>query len=345
MDEELFVKELETAIDMEECEMPAKKQKQGDPSDISLNYKGRDLQWRIRFSQGSTFKSFMENVKEILPECALEIVHSGPFNGISVESIDPSRISLLQGRLSAKVKVRDAGCGYTFCVRMATVISSLKSIAPSYFVDIWSEVGSTDIVIYIYEPKARTPPQKFVLKTLAKQQETLDLEGMQYDILTEMDLQNFRNVIKTAKEHRADCIEIAVYSVPRELSVASNGFSDSTSQHLLVLSYAGDEAQCEICYPSVTEEDSNKDGPTYIKAIDAQYDENSFTEKENLKLLYKGSFGCESIAPFIKSVERHALTLRMASNQPLIIDHPIGSSPLTNNVDGDFLRLILAPRS
>jgi hypothetical protein len=311
-----------------------------DPSAMPMRRMGEDVEWCLRFPQGSTFKSFMENIKEILPECALEVCHDGPFQGISVESIDPGRICLLQGRLSGRVRVRDASRSYAFCVRMATVLSCLRSIAPSYFVDVWNPVDSTDIVIHIYEPRVGVHAPRFRIKTLAKQQDTCELQGMQFDLFVEVDLQTFRNAVKTARDHRADCIEIAVFTP------SAPSPDPALATHFFVISYEGDEAQCEYAYQSTTElSEGDEDTPPVIKATEAnsrEFDE--LPPKEDLRPLYRGRFSCDCIAQFIKSLERHALTLRMANNKPLVLDHPIGSGAVGNG-DGDYLRLIVAPRA
>ena len=72
---------------------------------------------------------------------------------------------------------------------------------------------------------------RFRIKTLAKQQDTCELQGMKFDLFVEVDLQTFRNAVKTARDHRADCIEIAVYTP------AHPSPDPALSTHFFVISY------------------------------------------------------------------------------------------------------------
>jgi hypothetical protein len=300
--------------------------------------------WFMRFAQGSTYKTFMDSVASVLPECAFQVVDTPEFKGIAVENIDSTRACLLQGRLSGQVRTTEKA-PQTFCVRMSTMMSCLRSIAPSYFVELWSMRDSTDVWLHIYEPRIGTHVPTFRIKTLARTQDCCSLEPLDYSIFIELDLQVFRNTIKTAREHKADTFTISVYT-PRATSVGGNNGSVT---NYFVISYEGEEVSASYPYESTTEttEDDEDGSPLVIKATDSSTpDFQKLPPLDELETVFTGKFGSESVAGFIKGLDRHALTLRLGPNRPIVLDMPLGSNVSFGGSDGtDYLKFIVAPRA
>lgn len=305
--------------------------------------RGQKIQWAIKFAQGNTFKTFMENIASVLGECAFQVVNTPKFKGLVVEFIDPQRVCMLQGRLSGQVETLDEIPRF-FCVRMQPVLAFLRNITPSFFVEIWSPVDSTDIVIHLYEPRIGTHFPKCTFRTLAKNQDSYQLEGQEFDIFCEIDLQTFRTAIKTAKDHHADTICITVYTPKRNPDEPTN-----LRTHFFVISYEGEEVSSQFPYQSTTEinEDESEDSPQIIKATEAANREfEELPPETDLNMIYQGRFGCDSIANFVKSLDRACLTLHLGNNKPMLLDYPLGSSMSSSSSEGgDYIRFICAPRS
>lgn len=309
---------------------------------------GEEVQWSVRFAQGSAFKMFVENIISVLVECTFQVVKTPDFQGLVVESIDATRVCLLQGRLSGQVHTLEPA-PQTFCVKMAPMLSFLRSISPSFFVDLWCPKNSTDVVVKLFEPKIGTHAPSCRIRTLAVPQESCQLEGLVFSIFCEIDLQTFRTTIKTAKDHHADSITISVYK-PKRYAPAEVG-ARRLRTHFLVISYSGTDASCEFPYQSTTEisDTDDEDGPQIIKATEAAEREfEALPPKNELDLVYESNFGCESIANFVKTLDRSCLTIRLGSNSPLLLDYPLGSSSCVAakgvKGGGDYIRFICAPR-
>ena len=315
----------------------------GKRTDCGFDRRGNDdVQWRLRISQANTFKTFMENIASVLGECAFQVVHTPDFQGISVESIDPTRVCLLQGRLSGDVFTAD-NVPATFCVRMPPLLAFLRSISPSFFVDMWCAKGATDVSILLFEPLIGTHQPLCHIKTLAKSQETCQLDELEFDIFVEIELQIFRTTIKTARDHHADAIKIAVYTPKR-----AEGFSSGLRTHIFVISYEGDETSCEFPFQSSTEmTDDEEDGPTIIKASETTNREfDVLPPLSERNVIYEGKFGCEPINNFVKNLERTNLTISLGKDRPLLLEYPLGSSIGMSSKEGkDYIRFICAPRS
>lgn len=310
------------------------------PANDPLKHKEDDLLWVARFPQASTFKIFMDSINSVMVDCSFQIVDTEDFKGVAVECLDLSQTCLLQGRLSAQVFKSEENT-QVFCVRMANIMNSLRSIAPSYFVEMWCLKGSTEVWLQIYEPRVGSHRPTFQICTLDKNNEICCLENTEYDIFVEIDMKILQNTLKTAKDHRAEAITIGVYSQTE---------SENRCVSYFILSYSGDEVKATITVgQSITEiAENDSDGmPLVIKASEPKtLDEKQTPQKTDLKTCFENTFGCQNIMDFIKSLDRQTLTLRLKQDRPLILDYPLGSSiSLGDSETRDFLKYIIAPRS
>jgi hypothetical protein len=189
--------------------------------------------WQARFAQCVTFKTFVENISNVLPEGYFSIVKRDDFQGIETDSMDPSRIALVQGRLTAMIDGELNDTNAHFCIKMQNVLTCLRNAHAQHFLDLSRPDSSTDIVLHVYEPDVNSYTPTFKLRTLAKDADSIRLQVMDYRMLIEIDLQTFRNAIKTAKDHKTDTVDIRVLT-PKVRS----GRRTTT---FFVIKYASDE--------------------------------------------------------------------------------------------------------
>jgi len=313
-------------------DQPAPKRRCGTPTEPS--------DWKVTFAQSVLLRTFCENVGNILTECYFEVVHSKDpdgFSGLSVESIDQGRVCLVQARLSGQVMVSpQAPEGPRgFCVRMSNLTSSLKSGHACHFVDLWQPARSSDVAFRIYEPNVSNGSQEFTLRTLAKGNDCQGLNGLEYNLFVEIDLETFRGAIRMAKEHKADVLSLAVYT-PKD-----KGPPGSPVVSFFVISYDADEVSAKFPYPSSTESEVHVDGkPTVIRANDAaSMGLDGLPALEELDTVFSDRFGVEHLFHFVRGMERRELTLRLDQGKPLLLEYPMGGSSRA-----DYIRFVLAPK-
>jgi hypothetical protein len=298
-------------------------------------------EWRARFAQCVMLKAFCDNISNILAECYFEVIFNDDpeaFSGFSVESIDANRACIVQGRLSGQVTVRDSSQTQSsrgFCIRMANLISCLRSVHACHFLDVWQPRNSSDVLLKVYEPNVSNYAPEFTLKTLAKENDCQGLEGLVYNLFVEIDLDTFRNAVKTARDHKAEILKISVYQPKEDPTKPAGGPAIS----FFVIAYEGDEVSSKFPYQSSTERESEEE-PLVIRANDtASTGYEGLPPLEDLNVIFNDTFGVEHLFLFVRSMERHVITLRLGQNQPLLLDFPMGCGR------NDYIRFVLAPKT
>lgn len=281
-----------------------------------------ELEFYIRFPQPWAFKSWMEVIAGVLPEACFEVHSDEAFQGLVVESVDAARICLLQGRFETSVE-KAPGSQPSFFLRTQNLLACFKNVSAHYFVDIWRIAGQSNLEVMAFEPHVHSYTPKFSLRTLCKENDLLQLENLTYRIYVEFDLTCLRNIVKTAKEHKSDMLEIRIQV--KSCDAESVGKKKTTT--ILVLKYENDEVSSSFTYQSSSEPDAEIDGRTIIRAADACGA--TFHEmpcEVELDELYRGRFGVEYLYTFLKSMERSTINLRLSDKMPLVLEHQQGNT-------------------
>ena len=309
------------------------------PTVSSTTRKKKNYAFRCKFSQTVAFKSFFENLGNVLAEVTLEVrKEPGVFSGIIADSMDPSGVTLVHGKISGDVQLNVPMEQAIFCITIKDILDIFPNLHPQHFVELYRIEGSTDVVVHIYEPSLRATNPSIHIQTLDKTIDTLELNDMNYSYYVEVELNAFKNAMKTAKNQIADSIQFLIYEIQKETLEKSIYF---------VLRYKGVRTSVSFPYESKITLQSDAGGPTHLKAVeqdvaeqgdDASEDGSMLHDQlEELEPKYQGTFLSRYLFQFVKSMERSNITLRLASDKPLIIDYPLGCS----NTDG--LRFVLAP--
>ena len=309
---------------------------------------GPACDFRIKFTQIVAFKSFFENLGSVLSEVTLEIKNDvNGFRGLLAECMDARGIVLVLGRLAAQVQqlnVEDA----TFCMVVKNVLDLFCNIHPQHFIDLYRIKGSSDITLFVYEPGCRTTSPNMTIRTLARVNETLELGDMRYDFYVEMDLNTFKNVLKTAKAQKATQIQLCVFEEPLAGS-ASNASSSCSSEKTVwfVVKYESESTSMTVPFESrilVSQENDSLSIRAITGAADAEVggfeDWDGPTVHERLAQLqpvYSDVFNAEYLCLFVAKMDRNNITFRLAQGKPLVVEYPLGSSST------DQLRYVLAP--
>lgn len=304
--------------------------------------KRKEYDFRCRFSQTVAFKSFFENLGNVLAEVTLEVRSApGDFAGIVADSMDPSSVTLVHGKIAGQVELNVPLEQAIFCITIKDVLDIFPNIHPQHFVEIYRVRGCTDITMHIFEPSLRASNFQFRIQTLDKSIDTLELNDMHYSYYVEVELNAFKNALKTAKNQAAESIQLLIYETEEEAA------EQGQRSIFFVIRYRGIRTSVSFPYESKVLMRSSEDGPLQIKAIEHESSAGSedacdqgmqlHDRLEELEPTYQGSFLSRYIFQFVKSMERSNITLRLARDKPLIIDYPLGCS----STDG--LRFVLAP--
>ena len=248
---------------------------------------GEEVDWVCRFSQGQSVKDFMESIASVTAEGFFEVTASDDFSGLMTDSIDAEKAALVQGRLSADVQVSD-GENRNFVVRMRDVTTCLRNAHAQHFLKIWRPRGSSDIVLHVYEPDVNTFMPTFRIKTLDIPVNSLALQPKTYGLLVEIELHALRDAVKTAKDHKADTMEMKVLT-PK----ARTGPRLAT---FFVLACASETVASVFPFQSVTETESvDDDGqPLTVKVSDCvSGDYASLPPSSELKVLFAARFSTD----------------------------------------------------
>jgi hypothetical protein len=295
---------------------------------------GAQYDFYLRFAQSLTLKTWMDVISCVLHDCRFVVACDGAFRGISVETIDPSKICMVQARLAASDLELPFG-PRNFCIRTNHLVSSLRGATPQQFVDVWSIKDSKEVQVEAFEPNVSSFSQRTTIRELQDCEDSAGcLDSMRYEIYVEIDLTNFRNAVKAAKDHKVQTLQLAVY-VPRK----DEGMrATSRVTTFFTMRFDGDEVSSVITHQSSSEPAADGSGGTSIRATDGTACEfSAIPPEDELSVLFRERYLVEYLMHFVKAMERHTLTLRLAPGLPLLLEYPFGGG------SENFIRFVLAP--
>ena len=292
----------------------------------------REPGFRARFSQCVAFKNFAQNVGNVLEDGFFKLVKTADFEGLEVEGIDAMHICLVKGRLEGAVELPDGVDSLSLCVPMPKLLTCLPSAHPQHFLELSGDRDGSELRLRIFEPDVRSYCSSFVLRTHAKEMPRVDLEDMSYAFYVEMDLAVFKTAVKTARDQRAESTSFTVLE-PR-------GGKDVQSTVYFVIRSPAEGVESSFLFQSTTEKEEGGEGqPRSIRAYEAPAgDAAPMPAPEDLDTRYASDFSTDYLFKFVTSMERHAVTLRLAQKLPLVVEYPLGCE--TKN----FLRFVLAAK-
>lgn len=326
---------------------PSKKRKlvpvqdDGEATDIDAAAAGsrkkqrwKSDEFKLTFTNPQSLKTLVDIVSNILTECHFQVrpgADDGDFVGIVVDSIDNKMVCMITARLTCQVE----GSEGVFCVRMSTLNMLLRSVQPHMCMDISRESGNPEIRMCAYETTNDAFRSEFTINTLAREANNATLDDIVYEYTVEIDLVAFRQIVKMARDLKADDIRFVVEE-PRK--------QQSRRHTYLKVIVKADDATTLSCYHTVTEWEGDDlergaQAPATnvtIRTAEAETDASPVDASE-MEVRYSEKFSVEYLSLFLKSMERHHLTIRLSSGKPLILHYPLGN-------EESHIRFVLAPK-
>ena len=280
--------------------------------------------FKITFESTNPLRTLVDVVSNILTRIELAVVKDELFEGIHLESIDAKRVCLIVAQLACKVEGDGRG---KFCVDASTLNTCLKAVSPHYSVDISNEASTSNIIMHAYESLTRSYTTFFKFPTLVSDADPVKLTDLDYDYTIEMDLQTLRSIVRNTMQLRGNDITIRVEE-PAHASAPMR-------QTVLTILTDGNAEQRHR-FLSLTD---TKDGAACVIRTE-QHDEliDADAESASLKMMYEETFLAQYMAYFLKSMERHVITMRLSPAKPLILNYPLGA-------DASYICFVLEPRT
>jgi len=291
----------------------------------------------FRFPQCCVFSTWFRVVADVLQECTLTAVQDRDFTGFSSESINSTRVCVIQARASA-MSLCDLGERRSYSARSAALVSILQGVPPQLSLDVWCLRGGEELSFCIYELGVASFSQLSSIRLVDGEPGSVEglLDDLHYDIHVEMDVQQLKNSVKAAKEHKLQELEFSVRVPKQSASLLSR---ERTTVYFEV-SYSGGDVSGRHCFSSSSEPDELGEAAVVVLRAGAEETKEAPPMEvlpEGLECLYRGRFLLEHLAQFTRHLEKQQLKLHLARDRPLVVECTMGG--------GTFARLVLAPIS
>lgn len=280
------------------------------------------------------FKNMVEIMAHVLDVCQFSVVCSPTSSGMCVNSYDKANCCMIIGRFACDTKVRGV---QHFCVKMPMFNALLKLVQPRLCLEISRTTGSAMISMVAFDPTDKSQYQEFEIPTLDREVEEDVLASFSSDFTIEIDLNEFRGLVKTAKDLKAEDLSFQILEEKNRGPLRSS---------YLVLSIDGD-AKCRKVYHSLTDwtaaDASKTDGgggnSLVIKTAEhSAGDHQRLPAMNKLKVCLDEKFSINYLTNFMASMKRPKLIMRLSSSgEPMVLCHTLGSESIVS--------FVLAPKA
>lgn len=293
------------------------------------NFNGavNDNSFNLTFEATSPLRILVDVVSNVLNRVEFKILKSSEQEGIHIESIDAKQICLIVAQLGCKVLGNPSMINNTkFCVDTSVFNTCLKAVPQHYSIDIKNEPDSSDVVLSAYESLSQTYTSAYKIPTLLNEAEPVSLSDLSYNYTIEMDLSTLRTIVKNTIALKGSDITFRVEEPEQDAS--------SGGRHTILSILSEGQAKQHHMFHSVTD---TKDNASCIIRTDQAEIDTAFSSKKLVKK-YEEVFSANYINYFLKSMERHIITMRLSPGKPLILNYSLG------NADS-YICFVLAPRN
>lgn len=276
----------------------------------------------VTFEQTPPLRTMVDVVSNVLSTVEFKVVRQDDFEGIHVESIDTKQVCLICCQLACNVKA--ASSDARWCVDTQVFNTCLKAVPSHYSLDIKNADGSSDIFMHAYESLSQTYSTRFKIPTLVSETESVSLSDLDYNYTIEIDLSTLRSIVRNTIALRGSDITFRVEE-------PENG---STHRHTILSIISEGNAQQHHMFHSVTD---TKDGAACVIRTDQSEVRHTYAQAKLVKR-YEEVFSATYLNHFLKSMERHQITMKLSEGKPLILNYPLGG-------DQSYICFVLAPRA
>lgn len=288
----------------------------------------REVDWVVRLDDSSALRTVVETVFNVVTRVTVKISRTNkdsPYY-MRIDTADMAYVSCISVRYKLEdVVVHQSDEEIRFCIDFKHLKDCLSNVRQDHSLRI--EGDSSDacpkILIHTYFMDNSSHETSTELPTFVDT-DAVSLFQMNFDKIMQIDLVEFRSIVKHAITTKAEQIGIRVYT--REEA--------STIMSLTLFSVQGEfNHDHSFCHEVTRDEDGSmivraaSDGPCKKFDIDT------------IEPSYEGLFPVDKIMGFLKPLQCRMLSARIQQGQPIMFEHAIGGS-----TDSDsYIRFLLAP--
>lgn len=321
-----------------------------------------DTKVLVDFKSKTELTLLLEGITHLLSECTFHIAHGdseefsqtklssstlrddknrNKFSGVYIEAMDTTLSCIIIAKINAEVAIDNKAnapdaSDMAFCLPVSTFLTHVKSINANHGVQLYRTAKSADLYLRTYSLMSESHhSRRMTLATLNKSSPTFKVSDMNYPHTIEIELNEFRTIIKTAKAINCPNVRIRILETKAKSTKHCSFFI------IHVYGENSYDEHCFCCVSSVNEE-TKHDGAELRKTIvirnDLVDEDFSDVKRNQLDEKFNNVFAVEYLNSFLKALERHTVTLRLAQDQPLTITSSLGNTE-------SFLAYFLAPKT
>ena len=328
----------------------------------------------VRIPSPHCFKTLCGIVGNVLTKTHFQVMKSTAFTGLRIDSTDAGMVCAVKAKFACAVEFDDDGSGLLdgmeikadqtahghggdngdehtrkkarvsdvamralFCIRMKTLSTILKNVSSQHMLVIRRRAGCANLELSAHDPTDQTVSKGFIANTLEEPCTEIGMFNIDSQYTVQIELADFKAVCKTAKDIKASTICLALMQEQETPSNDNKEPRNETRNLCFEVRAPGEEAELVYRFASSPAQ-SNDDGcaPEPENIMLARTDLQA-TGLKNAKLVYQEHFSAELLSLFLKSMERQALQMRLATSGPLLLHYSLGG-------EMSHIHFILAPK-
>jgi len=312
----------------------------------------RNSVFHIEISEPKIFKEFVDIIGNILSDCEFIVKkpnRNGALTGLFVNCVDPNRIALIHAQLACRVNFADpVKTRVDFRIDLQRLIAWLRSISNGSILEIFmKDVDGVERVHFeSYDPDHPVEKAFLWLPVLTANPPSQRINDMAFPFTVELDLTQFKRIIKTARDLNIEDIRFEIHSDSATSPIDKLQDGEKAISDLFLRVTATHQVSTGYTFHSRTEWSKIKylDGDVEKSNVVLKSVKTKASDKipkwETLPVCCDQTFPSSYLFLFIKSMQdKHDFSLRLKMRQgfPLLIDFSLSEKTK--------IRFILAPKA
>lgn len=257
------------------------------------------------------------------------------FSGLSLEAMDNSHTCVIFGKVQAEVTVyggdgtnkqeddsKQVAEYMSFCVSVNLFATHIKSVDPSHTLWIYRIKGSSDLFIKSMSSTNGCNWRVMSISTLCQDAQTFNINDIRYNYTLEFDLGELRNIVKFAKS--INCADVRIRILEHKTLTRSNQSGHEQRHSFCIVHVYGEASYDECCFCSSTDV-TNETTTMIIKNSDISVNPMN-VRLADLEEKFNEIYPINYLLSFLKAVDRHTITMRLAPDAPMNMTTSMGDA-------------------
>jgi len=274
-----------------------------------------DTIFAISFDQATALRQLVDVVQPVLTRACFTVKASGKDGilALCVDTIDPSHVCMVQAKLECYGTLQSES--HQFTVDSKMLQTCLKNVSAHHAIELAAHAGKAELALVSFDMLTKQKDLVFELPTFEETAERLEIDTIEYDATTEVDLGSFKRILKLGADLEAENMTLVVYEAPAKDGV--KGFRiDAAGKGTASFRRSLMGAKSEL-----------DDGSAMT--VDAG-------DTANMAEVCSSSFKIGFLGKFVKAMEQSTIELRLGKNgAPMLLHYPLG-------VPESFVRFVVA---